>query len=384
LGFRDKIRSHIPKVALDSITTIVAGNYKSGKTRLVKEVTELHYQNPANEVAIVAFEIGYETWEFPYGNLLAIHEEGSGADEWKVWEYWKKVFVPGLVEEAKAGKRITKLVCIDTADRYISACEAWLLYDMGKKYGKTFSDIGDISAQTNGKENGWTLLHNELKKPIDQLKNYGYGIMATAWTKEKETNLHDGRKYNSVELMMHNTGRKVFESQASLICCLYNDVKILDKEGNELEENLKDKKNREVGTKFHETEVMMYFRPTQYISIAGGRYTNLPEKVPYSANNFLTVFEEAVKGQLSKSGDIEQIKVKQEKEKEERVKQIVAEGENELILDGLIKDILNKAKEKGNKENIKQIKEIIGHNGDPNKIESVLEAKEILGKLNNL
>ena len=45
--------------------------------------------------------------------------------------------------------------------------------------------------------------------------------------------------------MMNNTGRKVFESQASLICCLHNETSVLDKHGNELEENLTDKKNRE-------------------------------------------------------------------------------------------------------------------------------------------
>ena len=124
--------------------------------------------------------------------------------------------------------------------------------------------------------------------------------MSLAWTKEKETTLYNGMKYNSIELMMHATGRKIFESQASLICRLFNEVSVLDKSGNEMNENIKDKTTRK-GSNFHETRTVMVFRPTEYISIAGGRYTDLPdEPVEYSAQNFLKVFEDAVKGQLKR------------------------------------------------------------------------------------
>jgi hypothetical protein len=143
-----------------------------------------------------------------------------------------------------------------------------------------------------------------------------------AWTKEKTTTLYDDKMYNSVELMMHSTAKKVFESQASLICCLYNDITLLDKEGNILEENIKNKKGEDIGTKFHETQVNMYFRPSQYISIAGGRFTNLPEKVPYSAENFLQVFEDAVKGQLKNPDKIEEIRKAEVEVKEQRAKEI--------------------------------------------------------------
>ena len=41
---------------------------------------------------------------------------------------------------------------------------------------------------------------------------------------------------------MSNTGRKVFESQADLVVCLYDEVKIMDKEGNILDENVTNKR----------------------------------------------------------------------------------------------------------------------------------------------
>lgn len=324
MGFRAKVKKNTPKVELQSYITLVAGGYKTGKTRLWKEVTEAHYTNP-DEALLLAFEDGYETWELD--NIVPLHEEGTDANLWKVWDFFKKQVVPGLVEEAKDG-RIVKLIGVDTVDRSIDACMAWILYDRSKKYGKDFVSLQDISDNT--KENGWSALSEELRRPFDTLKNAGYGLFYIAWTKEKETTLYNGLKYNSIQLMMSATGKKVFESQASLICCLHNEVSVLDKGGNELDENIKDKKKRDVASNFHETKTMMYFRPSEFVDIAGGRYTNLPDKVDYSAENFLSVFEEAVKGQLKKTVQtVDEIKVVEQQERQEKVEEIADKKEND-------------------------------------------------------
>jgi hypothetical protein len=338
-SFRNKVRKNVPKVELHSIISLIVGTYKTGKTRLWKEVTEKHYSSP-EESLLIAFEPGYETWELE--NIVAIHEEGSDEDHWKVWEFFKKTLVPELVQEAKNG-RIVKLIGFDTVDRAIDACIAWILKDRGKKYAKTFVSLQDITDSTNGKENGWTLLYEELKKPFDSLKNAGYGLLYLGWTKEKETTLYNGLKYNSIELMMASTGRKVFESQASLICCLHNEVIVLDRAGNTIKENAEDKKGKEKASNFHETKTVMYFRPSEYVSIAGGRYTDLPEKVDYSAENFLKVFENAVLGQLKKTTKtVEELKVDEEKQREEKSRTF-AEEVNKPTAEGLkqeIKDLL--------------------------------------------
>ncbi|KXZ22399.1 AAA family ATPase [Bacillus nakamurai] len=326
MSFRKKTKNNTPKVELQSIMTLVAGGYKTGKTRLWKEVTEMHYSNP-EEALLLSFEDGYETWQLD--NILPLHEEGTDKNLWKVWEYFKKVVVPELVQEAKTG-RIVKLIGVDTADRAIDACTAWILNDRKRLYGKTFESLQDISESTNGKENGWTALYEELKKPFDTLKNAGYGLMFLAWTKEKETTLYDGMKYNSIQLMMPNSGRKVFESQASLICCLHNEVSVLDKQGNELDDNIKDKKGRDKASNFHDTKVMMYFRPSEYVEIAGGRYTELPEKVEYSAENFLKTFENAVLGQITKTDrTVQEIKKEEELLREEKVQEAAEKAESD-------------------------------------------------------
>ncbi|MBT9139144.1 MAG: hypothetical protein DDT31_01725 [Syntrophomonadaceae bacterium] len=290
-------------------------------------MTELHYPDEPQAALLLAWEAGYETWQLT--NVIPLVElVSTEADR---WETFRREIVPGLVEEAGTGK-ITKLIGIDTIDKCVDAATAWILLKTNKKYGKQFMGLQEIGDNTS--ENGWVLLYDELSTQFDKLRNAGYGLMYLAWTKEKETTLYDGRKYNAVELMMHNTARKVFESQASFICCLHNEVTLLDKAGNVLEENPKNKKGKEVGTKFHETQVYMYFRPSQYISIAGGRFINLPEKVAYSAKGYLEVFENAVKGQLSDPSKLKQIKEQQSSSRDIQVqrhaKQVVAQAVEEV------------------------------------------------------
>lgn len=382
MGFRSKVKKNTPKVELQSIITLVAGGYKTGKTRLWKEVTELHYDTP-DESLLLAFEDGYETWELD--NIVPLHEEGTDKELWKVWDFFKRSVVPDLVQEAKDG-RIVKLIGVDTVDRAIDACVAWVLNDRNKKYGKTFESLQDVSESTNGKENGWTALYDELKKPFDTLKKAGYGLFYIGWTKEKETTLHNGLKYNAIQLMMAGTGKKVFESQASLICCLHNEVTVLDKGGNELGDNIKDKKGKEKATNFHETKTMMYFRPSEYIEIAGGRYTNLPDKVDYSAEGFLKVFEEAVQGQLKKTDKtVEEIKVDQEKLRQEKAVELADKFENDPAqimsqVDAAVAGMSKEQKQEAATE-FEKVFKVKNYKQEKDNIENLKTALEIVNKI---
>jgi hypothetical protein len=329
LSFRSKVKKHTPKVALHSIRSLIVGTYKSGKTRLWKEVTELHYDNP-EEALLIAFEKGFETWELE--NVLPIHQEG---DEAQVWEYFRSQVVKGLVQEAKENK-VVKLIGIDTADKAIDAATAWIIKQQSNKKGKTYTSLQDISNNTD--DNGYVLLVEEMNRQFNALENAGYGLMSLAWTKEKEITLYNGLKYNTVELMMSATGRKVFESQASLICCLFNEIKVTDRDGEELKDNIRDKKDREKASNFHESRVVMLFRPNEYVSIAGGRYTNLPEEpIDYSAKNFMKVYEEAVEGQLKKTKtSVAQLEKQQEEAITEKAQEFAEQKEQKANAQDLI------------------------------------------------
>jgi hypothetical protein len=350
MSFRKNVKQNIPRVDLQSYILLIAGTYKAGKTRLWKELLEYMYPDEPDAGLLIAFETGYKSWKLKSfidmaeyrapdeigrnGKVKVKTEIEMDADK---WVYFKKDIVGGLVQESKEG-RTSKVIGFDTVDRLIDCASAYIVNEANIKYPNNgFTSIQELSESKIYKENVWNNLYDELKRPVDNLRGSGYGIINLAWTKEKTTELIDGVKYNSIELMMNATCRKVFQSQADLICCLHNEVKATDKTGKELTKNAESKSGKEIATNFHESQTFMYFRESNYISIAGGRFVNLPEKVPYGIKEFVDVFKEAVEGQLDGNESIEELRkveIEQREEKaqafsEEVIKEIEQEQEEE-------------------------------------------------------
>ncbi|PCK18303.1 hypothetical protein CEY02_19070 [Bacillus pumilus] len=361
MSFRKKVKNIVPKVDLQSYMIGIAGGYKSGKTRLWKELIETFYPEQKEAGLLLAFEPGYNTWELD--SVIPMHDYD--------WRVFKGEVVKGLLEEAKSG-RVTNVLGIDTADRLMDMATEYILDELNKKYGKKMKTLQEVAETIKG-TNGYMLLKQEVWKQIDLLKNAGYGIIWLAWTKEKETTTRDDLKYNSIELKMSKTGADIFESQADLIVTLHNEVTVMDKNGNEIEENLKNKGGKEQAAKHHSTEAYMYFLPSSYIGIGGGRFTDLPEKVPYGVENFLEVFENAVKGQLKKNTkSITELKSEEDQVREEKAKEFVDKvnepNPNEILeeINSLVSDIerdkklelSEKFKEAFGEGNYKQLKTV--------------------------
>ena len=375
MGFRDKVKANIPKVDLQSYSIAIISKYKGGKTRAYKEISEMHYPDPEASL-LIAFEPGFNSWKI--SNVL----DQSELD----WGYFRSEVVPGLVEEAKNGGK-TKLLGIDTADMVLTQCEAWTLEQANKKYGKKFTSMQDISDKTS--ENGYILLGNELRKQFNLLKSAGYGFIWLCWGKEKMNELKTGLKYESFDWKMPQTGRNYFESQADLTVCLYSEVTVYDKKGNELEENIVNAKGKELASAFHSTETMMYFKPTEYISCAGGRFVNLPDPISYSAENFLKAFADIVKGQLGENDNYEELKEKEVKNREEKVQEVLnnteevkTETENEPeTIESITKKVMAKGMElKNNGTPNKELNKIIGSA----KFKTIEDAQKVLDELNKL
>jgi len=385
MGFRDKVKKIIPKVNLQDYYIMIVGGWKSGKTRAFKEIIELHYPENPEAGLLLAWEPGYQTWEME--SVLPLHEESDP------WGFFVESVVPDLIQEAKDGTN-TKILGFDTIDVMVEQATAKVIEKVNKKYGKHFNSLQEIS---NAKvDNGYILLGEEINIPMRKLQNAGYGIFWLGWTKEKETELVDGMKYQSLEMSLSNTTRKIFEGQAHLICCLYPESKALDKDGEILEENKVNAKGKEIASKFHSTEMYMYFRPNSYINIAGGRFLNLPEKVPYSAENFLKVFEDAVKGQLKNNKNVEEIRVKELKDREEKVqinnlsKEDIKEETSEnkdksenkfTTIKEVIDTIQDKYHELEGKVDKKQLNKIVGK---PSTYKTIEQAEEVLEDLNKV
>lgn len=350
MSFRSRVRANIPRVDLQSYILLIAGTYKAGKTRLWKELLEYMYPDDPDAGLLIAFETGYKSWklksfidmteyrkedEVRNGRVKVKTDLEVDADK---WVYFKKDVVNGLVQEAKQG-RTSKVIGFDTVDRLIDCASANVVVEANNKYpGNGFTSIQELSESKIYKENVWNNLYDELKRPIDNLRAAGYGIVSLAWTKEKTTELIDGVKYNSIELMMNSTCRKVFESQADLICCLHNEVKATDKTGKQIDKNAENKSGKEIATNFHESQTFMYFRESNYISIAGGRFVNLPEKVPYGVEAFVEVFKDAVEGQLDGTESVEELRKVEVQQREEKAQAFSENMEEELKQEQEVED----------------------------------------------
>ena len=375
MGFRDElIETNVPKVDLQSYIVLCVGIIKSGKTRLWKELIEYLYPNEPEAGLLLAWEDGYKPWKLK--SLIALHKYT------KAWEVFKNKIVPELVKEAEENPK-TKLIGLDTVDRMYDAACVYILDKMSKKYAKTFTSIGEVGQVTKNADNAYNLVSEEITRELKKLKNAGYGLIELGWTKPVEEDTVDGLKFSTLQMSLSKSARKPFEGEADLICCLYPETKVLDKQGNELEENLINSKGKEVASKFHSTEVNMYFRSNNYISISGGRFLNLPEKVPYSVENFMSVFEEAVKGQLDENDNYEEIKNTEIKEREESAK---PKEENNNIkepetIESITKKVMDKGMElKNSGTPNKELNKIIGNA----KFKTIEEAQKVLDELNKL
>jgi hypothetical protein len=369
LGFRDKVIENIPNVDLQSYKLLIVGQIKSGKTRMWKELMELLYPNNPEAGLLFAWEDGYKSWKL--NSLIPLHEYPNA------WEYFKTEIVPDLIKESKENP-VTKVLGFDTIDKMHEAVSKYVLKKMSAKYARTFTSIGEIGNSTKNADNGYTLIAEEINGEMKKLKNAGYGLLWLGWTKENETETVDGLKFQSLEMALSNSARKPFESQADLICCLYPETKVLNKAGDELEENAVNKGGKEIASKFHSTEVFMYFRSNNYINISGGRFLDLPEKVPYGVKNFMEVFENAVKGQLDDGENIEKLRTQEIKNREDHAKGLPEKDSKETIED-IVEQIKAVAIEKKSKK-IKGINPILGDM----KYETVEVAKEVLRKINEL
>ncbi len=136
MSFRKRVRKNVPKVDFQAYNVLIAGGFKTGKTRAWKELMELHYPEDPEAGLLMAWEDGYQTWELE--SIIDMNEDYDpkkykGVDkEAAPWEFFRKEVVPDLVEEAKNG-RVSKVIGMDTVDRMIDAAGEWIIYKWNKK-----------------------------------------------------------------------------------------------------------------------------------------------------------------------------------------------------------------------------------------------------------
>jgi hypothetical protein len=184
-------------------------------------------------------------------------------------------------------------------------------------------------------------------------------------SKDKTIKEKDGTEYNMLSCSLTNDYSDIFLDMADMIVFLTIDKEIKD--------------SYIAGKK-----VYMNFRNDTID--CGGRFKELPDKIEYSAKNYLTVFENAVKASILKpKKDIEEMTKEQAKQFEEQAKKNI---EKMLSLPEVIKDIKSVIKKllKEKKIDTAGIMNVLSNYNinEPNDIDDLLTANDLLKELNNV
>jgi hypothetical protein len=195
-----------------------------------------------------------------------------------------------------------------------------------KNPNKRTTDIGGVGAKGNSNQGfgvGYQLVKKKVRTAIDKLQKAGYGIMAITHSKEKKVEEKNGATYDQLQLSLSASAGEIFINAADFIVFLTIE--------------------REQSGKDVDVKRYMYFRADDFVT-AGSRFKNVPDKVEYSPEAFLEVFENAVKSEFENGENIEKIKAQQLKEKEEKAQEFIQKELNSASADELIAQLSAKVK----------------------------------------
>ena len=275
-----KLQPNKVRVNLEDYVIILMGEKKTGKSTLFRDLVNLHYKGDMSKGILMQFESG--------ANAL----DGLYSPEIMDWDDWED-YVDDFIENKDSIP--FRLICVDTIDEFVRMAIDKTLYLSKKKNGFGLVFIG----------------HTKLKR-----KNTGNLL-----TPEQE--------YMQLCCSLTDDYAGIFENMADIIAYL-----VVDKTINNANEDVKKRTAK--------SSVKIHFRSNGEID-CGGRLTELPMSVDYSAENFLNAFEQGVKSSMLKpysETEIQQLKEEQKQEVDDKVKELNRELSNEELFN-LFRDNFN-------------------------------------------
>ena len=259
------------------------GIKKSGKTTLFYELVKKQYGD-LNKGLLIAIgsEIGYQALDG-----LVYVETPTWADLLEV--------VEDLVEN-KADNEF-KVIGLDTADEMIKLAKQEVIRLNKKKTG----NIAEFNACLGGYGAPRDKVNELVDDVLARLRSAGYGLVIIGHTKIKDVHEKNGDTYQKLGSNLNEDFDNIFANKADIIMVIYSEK--------EIDEN----------KHISDVQRYMYFRTDGFVD-AGGRFTNIPAKVPYGADNYIAAFEQAVKGAINGDVSDKEIAKRKKKEVEERDK----------------------------------------------------------------
>lgn len=341
---------------------LIMGERKVGKSTLCYNLAELVYSLDEMLLISLGKEKGYK------------HLDDVQYEEARVWtkkedpETGERGFIQIVDDIVKNNNEYgLKMVVIDTLDELYSIGTDEVLRQHRIEKGQPCKSLNDAFGGFN---RGKDRLVGIVSEAIDRLDRMGIAVFILAHTKWKEkSDAMTGEKY---EILTNNLRADLY-SEIANSCQIIANITI--------DRIIED--GKQVGEKRY-----LNFRSNGMID-CGGRFTDLPEKLELSAENFMKAFEIGVKSSMrNKISDYELEMAKQEEEKEleieaEKIKnETLAEEKEEEIVDKqvLLDELQAKIKTAESDVRAKAVAYVKSKGGKPQELE-IEDIKTVLEML---
>lgn len=270
------------KCDLGSYIHLIRGVRKVGKSTLYRDLLIAEYGDTEYGLHI---SVGNETGADALDDLITIQ-----AEDWSALMEIKDDLI-----ENKADNKF-KLVCLDTVDELIKIAIAEVLRLHKKAKGQAAESL-------NSSWGGYGAGRKKVEELIDQLladlRHAGYGIFLIGHTKLKDVKQKNGDEYQQLGSNLTSDYDGIFANKADIIMTISVDRDIQD--------------GVIVGTKR-----FMHFRDDGFVD-CGSRFTGMPDKVEYGAQNYIAAFEQGVKSSIVGQVDDDEIKKTAKAEEKKRL-----------------------------------------------------------------
>ena len=314
------IKKNVVKVDLRSYPHyFIMGIPKVGKTTLMYELAKQEYSLDEMLLISCGNEQGFSALaDIQYEEVLKFNKKEDAEGN--------RGFIQVVNDVAKNYKELgIKMVVIDTLDTLYDIAIEEVMKEHLLQTGKPCKSLNDcFGGFMRGRDRLIELVTNEIHK-LDRLPIAVFILGHTKFKAKKDA--LTGEEYEQLTNNLRSDFFAPISNSAQMIV------------------NITVERNIEDGIQTGENRYM-YFKNNGLID-CGGRFNGLPEKLEFSAENFMEAFKTGVQNSLKES-DKDKVKEMQEKEIEE----------SEKVAENMAKELEQEEKEQ-NKKTAKELREII-------------------------
>ena len=259
------------------------GVKKVGKTTLFYELVKKQFGDLNKGLLIsIGDEIGYQALD---GLIYA---------ECPTWADLIEV-INELVENKSDNE--FEIVALDTVDEMIKLAQEEVKRLHKKAKGQ--------AAEFNACFGGFGMPRKKVEELVDEqlarIRRAGYGLVYIGHTKLRDIQEKNGDSYQQLTSNLSADYDAIFANKADIVMTI-----VVEKD---IDEN----------KRISGTERYMYFRSDGFVD-AGGRFSKMPDKIEYGAENYIQAFEAGVKGAMISDISDKEITKRKKEEKEIRIK----------------------------------------------------------------